>query len=76
MKADSLGILTEKGKALYSDLYRIDSVSVGKAGKLSARGKNEHKEIAGRMFHRFPSVFKSGSRRYVDAVSSTVQRCQ
>ena len=28
------------------------------------------------MFHRFPSVFKSGSRRYVDAVSSTVQRCQ
>ena len=76
MKADSLGILTEKGKALYSDLYRIDSVSVGKAGKLSARGKNEHKEIADRMFLRFPSVFKSDSRRYVDAVSSTVQRCQ
>ena len=76
MKADSLGILTEKGKALYSDMYRIDSVSAGKAGKLSARGKNEHKEIAGRMFRRFPSVFKSDSRRYVDAVSSTVQRCQ
>lgn len=76
LKADSLGILTMKGKALYSDLHRIDSVSAGKAGKLSARGKMEHKEIANRMFHRFPSVFKSGSRRYVDAVSSTVQRCQ
>lgn len=76
MKADSLGILTEKGKALYSDMHRIDSVSAGKAGKLSTRGKNEHKEIADRMFRRFPSVFKSDSRRYVDAVSSTVQRCQ
>lgn len=76
MKADSLGILTGKGKALYSDMHRIDSVSAGKAGKLSTRGKNEHKAIADRMFHRFPSVFKSDSRRYVDAVSSTVQRCQ
>lgn len=76
LNADSLGILTLKGKALYSYMRRIDSVSTGKAGKLSSRGKKEHKEIADRMFRRFPSVFKSDSRRYVDAVSSTVQRCQ
>lgn len=76
MKADSLGILTMKGKALYSDMHRIDSVSAGKAGKLSDRGWKEHKEIADRMFNRFPKVFKSSTRRYVDAVASTVPRCQ
>lgn len=76
LKADSLGILTPKGKALYTELWKVDSASVGKTGMLSDRGKKEHKAIADRMFHRFPSVFKSDSRRYVDAVSSTVPRCQ
>lgn len=76
LKADSLGILTPKGKALYTELWKVDSASVGKTGMLSDRGKKEHKTIADRMYRRFPSVFKSDSRRYVDAVSSTVPRCQ
>ena len=74
--ADSLGLLTLKGKALRSDLDRIYRASVGLDGELTERGAEEHRTIAARMYGRFPSVFKSPSRIYVDATSSTVHRCQ
>ncbi len=81
VKADTLGILTGKGKALQADLRKIYEASKGFAGELSAKGIDEHRTIAGRMSIRFPSVFgvngsESSARVRVNAFSTTKHRCQ
>lgn len=75
-EAMNRGLLTEKGKELYSDISLVDSLSAGDYGDLTSLGKKEHKEIAERMYGRFPEVFRNDSRRHVQAYSSTVGRCQ
>lgn len=75
-KAAETGMLTERGMALYRELMKVDSATVGNLGKLSELGAEEHQMIAKRMYRRFPEVFSSEERIYVDAASSTVKRCQ
>ena len=71
--AAKLGLLTPKGeevlaklKAGYADAYNRD-------GDLTALGGRQHREIAHRMYDRFPELLSQPLR--VDARSSTVGRC-
>lgn len=73
-KADSLGLLTGQGQALYKDVQAITDEHKGMEGQLSPRGGREHQRIAERMADRFPEVFNGSERNEVSAVSSTSQR--
>ena len=71
--AARLGILTPKGaevleklRACYSDAYNRD-------GDLSKLGRVQHREIAQRMYARFPELLSQPLK--VDARSSTEGRC-
>lgn len=75
-EAKEQNILTAKGAELYSELCFVDSVSIGHYGDLTEIGQDEHKEIAKRMYKRFPEVFNDDLRKHVQAYSSTVGRCQ
>ena len=72
---DSLGLLTETGKALRADVEAVVEAHIGMEGSLTPRGAREHRMLADRMFHRFPQVFKDKSRKEVDCFSSTNFRC-
>ena len=72
-RADSLGILTEKGKEAYFELRQIIEDSEGRWGDLTGLGKKQHRQIARRMMERFPEVF--AGKAYVDAKSTTSTRC-
>ena len=72
-RADSLGILSAKGRAALKETWLVCGAWNGMDGRLSPRGVEEHKEIAHRMFKRYPEVFKGGPR--IRACSSTVPRC-
>lgn len=72
--ADS-GILTDAGRRLYSEMQAIVDEHEGMVGELTPLGAREHREIASRMYHRFPDIFKSGKRTEACCVSSVVPRC-
>ena len=75
-KGDSLGILTPAGKRLLADLQELLDIHQGHFGMLSEAGINEHRDIARRMYERFPSVFSNKSGR--DSIlcrSSLYPRC-
>ena len=72
-KADSLGILSEKGREVLAETEAVENAWDGMDGRLSPRGVEEHKGIAHRMVKRFPEVFKGKPK--IRARSSTVQRC-
>ncbi len=74
-KADSEGILTDKGKALYKDIRTLYDEHVGLWGELTERGAREHRLLARRMRSRFPAVFRARKRREVFCQASTVPRC-
>ena len=71
-KADSLGILTEQGKHLYSHIAEISAAQNGRNGELSDLGYNQWLGIAHRAYDHFAPVFTSGS---IDGKSSTSLRC-
>ena len=71
-KADSLGILTEQGKHLYSHIAEISAAQNGRNGELSELGYNQWLGIAHRAYKNFAPVFASGS---IDGKSSTSLRC-
>ena len=73
-KCDSLGILTEEGKALLSETKAVFEAYDGREGRLTPRGEREHRMLAERMYSRFPGVFRKGSKN-VRVFSSTVPRC-
>ena len=73
MRADSAGLLTEKGKALLKDLKRILDAHEGQKGELSAVGEMQHRRLAERMCRRFPDVFRG--RDSVVSRSSIYPRC-
>jgi len=73
-RAKDAGILTQLGEELYKDVSRIYAEHVDMIGELSERGAREHREIAERLYNRFPEVFE-GDRKEVDARSSIVPRC-
>ena len=73
-KARADGQLTADGELLLSVTRRVIGQFNGMGGRLTARGCREHARLAERMYHRYPEVFKKGSRK-ICAVSSTVPRC-
>ena len=71
-KADSLGILTEQGKHLYSHIAEISAAQNGRNGELSELGYNQWLGIAHRAYKNFAPVFAEGS---IEGKSSTSLRC-
>ena len=76
LKADSLGILSAEGQKLLADLQKLSDIHQGHFGMLTERGINEHREIAYRMYKRYPQVFsgKAGRDRII-CKSSVAPRC-
>ena len=75
-KADSLGLLTEAGKAFYQDFNAVMAEQVGMYGMLTGLGAKEQRGIAQRMAEGFPEVFKGkNGRTKAICQSSTVPRC-
>ena len=72
---DSLGLLTDAGKALWADVETIVDAHKGMEGSLTPRGAREHQQIAARMAQRYPSIFKDKARQEVNCFSSTNFRC-
>ena len=72
--AHEAGILTPEGEHAYEQIADIVRMHADMNGRLTPRGAREHRAIAQRMYKKYRSVFRSGSR-HVRAVSSTVPRC-
>ena len=73
-KAHADGQLTADGELLLDVTHKVIGQFNGMSGRLTARGCREHAKLAERMYHRYPEVFKKGSKKIL-AVSSTVPRC-
>ena len=73
-KAHEAGTLSEEGEKAYQQIQTIYALHNDMNGRLTPRGAREHRQIAHRMYDKYKSVFRSGSRR-VRAVSSTSPRC-
>lgn len=71
--ADSLGVLTPKGKEVKAFAERYHKAHEGRIGELTRAGVEQHKGIARRMYHRFKSLFGRGA--IVESISSTFRRC-
>ena len=75
-KADSLGLLSEVGKAFYKDFNALMEEQQGMFGMLTSLGAREHRGIAERMAANFPKVFKGkNGRDLVYCQSSIYPRC-
>ena len=61
-KADSLGILTDEGRALLEEARAVLAAYDGREGRLTPRGEREHRMLAERMYRRFPAVFRKGPK--------------
>lgn len=72
-RADSLGKLTPMGQDVARRLLRISKDAENRWGDLTPLGVQQHREIAYRMFHRFPEVFEG--KTDIDARSTGVGRC-
>lgn len=72
-QADSAGILSVKGKEVLEKVRKMYTESHNRWGELTELGAQQHREIARRMYQRFPNVFKDSV--WVDAKSTVVIRC-
>ena len=72
--AEKAGVLTALGKDVMERVNYVASCCEGRIGDLSSVGVQEHKSIAGRMYDRYPAVFK-GRDKKVYARSTTSARC-
>lgn len=73
LHADSLGKLTPKGKEVLEYVRQIRQEAMNRDGELTLRGAEQHRQIAHRMYERFPEVFSGEAN--IDAKSTTVIRC-
>ena len=73
-KANEQHLLTPAGDSLMKEAALIYELHNGMDGRLTPRGVREHAQLAERMYHRFPEVFKKGCK-HIRAVSSTTPRC-
>ena len=73
-KANEQGILTPAGDSLMKEAALLYKLHDGMDGRLTPVGVREHAKLAERMYHRYPEVFKKGSK-HIRAVSSTTPRC-
>lgn len=72
-KADSLGTLTEKGRLVMQVVDTLECIARNRYGELTPLGFRQHADVARRMYHNFPEVFKG--RKRIDARSTNVIRC-
>ena len=73
-KASEQHLLTPAGDSLMHEAAVIYELHNGMDGRLTPRGVREHAQLAERMYHRFPEVFRKGCK-HIRAVSSTTPRC-
>lgn len=72
-RADSLGKLTPLGKDVLRRVIMLRDEAEGRLGELTELGAEQHRQIARRMYERFPEVFSGDV--VVDAKSTVVIRC-
>jgi len=72
-KADEAGKLTDEGKDLLEKVIMMAEESNHRLGELTELGAIQHRQIAHRMYDRFPEVFKGDV--HIDAKSTVVIRC-
>ncbi len=72
-RADSLGKLTDYGKDVLRRVVLLRNEADQRLGELTLLGAQQHREIARRMYERFPEVFKGATD--IDAKSTVVIRC-
>lgn len=72
-RADSLGKLTALGQDVLRRMRLIREESRKRTGELSPLGAEQHRQIARRMYERFPEVFRGDV--CIDAKSTIVIRC-
>ena len=65
--------LTPLGQDVKQRLYKVWEDAQGRSGDLTPLGERQHKEIAGRMFNRYPDIFRKDAA--ISARSTTVGRC-
>lgn len=65
--------LTQLGQQTLAKVTRMQEESNNRLGELTQLGAQQHREIANRMYHRFPEVFRGDV--HVDAKSTNVIRC-
>ena len=71
--ADKAGKLTPLGQDVLRRVKLMNEESEKRLGELTPLGAQQHKQIARRMFERFPEVFEGESN--IDAKSTIVIRC-
>lgn len=71
--ANEEGMLTDLGREVLERVGSMKEEATGRMGELSPLGAVQHREIARRMYNRFPEVFEDGC--LVDAKSTVVIRC-
>lgn len=72
-RADSLGKLTPLGRDVLRRARLLKEEARGRLGELTPLGAEQHRQIARRMYERFPEVFNGNVT--VDAKSTVVIRC-
>ena len=55
-EADSLNTITPLGKQLKEETERVITATAGRWGELDTIGEKEHREIAGRMYKKYPQL--------------------
>lgn len=73
LKADTEGKLTDFGKDVLRRVVMVCDEADNRYGELTQLGAQQHKDIARRMYERFPQVFVDSV--VVDAKSTVVIRC-
>lgn len=73
MKADSAGCLTTTGCDVLARIATLRAEAAGRLGELTPLGAEQHRQIARRMYERFPEVFDGNVT--IDAKSTVVIRC-
>lgn len=71
--AARLGLLTQRGQDVLAKLRVGYADAFNRDGDLTALGGRQHREIARRMYERFPELLSQPIR--IDAKSSTTRRC-
>lgn len=72
-QADSMGRLTPLGRTVRQQVADMYQESLNRLGELTELGAEQHRDIARRMYERFPEVFAGNV--HVDAKSTIVIRC-
>lgn len=71
--AERYGVLTDLGRTTLANIRKMQQEADGRLGELTPLGAQQHRQIARRMYERFPEVFSDTA--HVDARSTVVIRC-